>query len=76
MFRELTRMKQKLSREESISILQQQPRGVLSLLGDNGYPYGMPMNHWYCEEDGKLYFHSGKRGHRVDALQKENKASK
>ena len=31
-------------------------RGVLSVLDDNGYPYGIPMNHWYNEEDGKLYF--------------------
>ena len=28
--------------------------------GDN-YPYGMPINHYYCEKDGKLYFHGGKR---------------
>ena len=37
---------------------------VLSVLGDDGYPYGMPMNHWYCEAEGKLYFHSGMKGHR------------
>ena len=73
MFRELTRMKQKLSREESISILQQQPRGVLSLLGDNGYPYGMPLNHYY--EDGYLYFHGGRSGHKIEALKKDCRAS-
>ena len=33
------------------------------------------MNHWYNEADGKLYFHCGKTGHRLDALQKENKVS-
>ena len=75
MFRELTRMKQKLSREESISILQQQPRGVLSLLGDNGYPYGVPIDHWYNDSDGKIYFHSGKEGHKVDAIRSCDKAS-
>ena len=75
MFRELTRIKQKLSREESISILQQQPRGVLSLLGDNGYPYGVPIDHWYNDSDGKIYFHSGKEGHKVDAIRSCDKAS-
>ena len=75
MFRELTRIKQKLSREESTSILQQQPRGVLSLLGDNGYPYGVPIDHWYNEADGKIYFHSGREGHKVDAIHRCNKAS-
>ena len=75
MFRNVSRVKQQLSETECIEILKREPRGVLSVLGDNGYPYGMPMNHWYCEEDGKLYFHSGKSGHRVDALQKNDKVS-
>ena len=75
MFRELTRQKQQLSPEESIEILKQEPRGVLSVNGDDGYPYGMPMDHWYCEEDGCLYFHSGKKGHRTDAMRRCSKAS-
>ena len=75
MFRNVSRVKQQLSETECIEILKREPRGVLSVLGDDGYPYGMPMNHWYCEEDGKLYFHSGKSGHRVDALQKNDKVS-
>lgn len=75
MFRELNRIKQKLSPEESITILKQEPRGVLSLIGDGGYPYGMPMNHWYNETDGCLYFHSGKKGHKTDAMSRCGKAS-
>lgn len=75
MFRELTRKKQKLSMEECIHILKSEKRGVLSVNGDNGFPYGMPMNHWYNEEDGKIYFHCGKLGHRLDALKKDSKAS-
>ena len=75
MFREMMRKKQQISREECIEVLKSQPRGVLSVLGDEGYPYGMPMNHWYCEADGKLYFHSGMKGHRTDAMQTCDKAS-
>ena len=75
MFREVTRFKQALSNEECTSILKAQLRGVLSVLGDDGYPYGMPLNHYYNEEDGKLYFHSGKSGHKVDAILREPKAS-
>ena len=75
MFRELTRIKQRLSPEETINILKTEPRGVLSVNGDDGYPYGMPMDHWYCEEDGCLYFHSGKKGHRTDAMNRCSKAS-
>ena len=75
MFRAMLRSKQQLPRETCIEILRQEPRGVLSVQGDDGYPYGMPMNHYYCEEDGKLYFHSGKKGHKVDAILRNGKVS-
>lgn len=75
MFRELLRKKKKLSNEECIRILKTEKRGVLSVNGDNGYPYGTPMNHFYNDEDGKIYFHSGKIGHRTDALKRNNKVS-
>ena len=37
MFREMRRFKQQISEAECLKILQEQPRGVLSLLGDGGY---------------------------------------
>ena len=75
MFRNVARSKQKLSEEECIGILRQEKRGILSVKGDNGYPYGMPMNHFYNPEDGRLYFHCGKDGHRTDSLRKDDRAS-
>lgn len=75
MFRELQRKNKQISMEECIELLKKETRGVLSVLGDGNYPYGMPMNHWYNEEDGKIYFHCGKSGHRLDALRKCNKVS-
>ena len=75
MFRNIVRVKQALPEEECIAILKNELRGVLSVIGDNGYPYGMPLNHFYNEEDGKLYFHSGKKGHKIDAIAKDPKAS-
>ena len=75
MFREMIRKKQQLSQEECICILKTELRGVLSVLGDDDYPYGMPLNHYYCEEDGKLYFHGGKKGHKIDAMKRHEKAS-
>lgn len=75
MFRPLTRVKQQLPKEDCIHLLKTQPRGILSVLGDNGYPYGLPMDHWYNEEDGCIYFHSGSRGHKIDALRACSKAS-
>jgi len=75
MFREVARRKQQLSAEECAEILKKELRGVLSVLGDEGYPYGIPLNHWYCEEEGVLYFHSGKKGHKIDAMRAYDKAS-
>ena len=75
MFREMLRKKQALSLEECKEILKTETRGVLSVMGENGYPYGLPMNHFYNETDGCLYFHCGKKGHRLDALQENDKVS-
>ena len=75
MFREVSRKKQALAFEDIVTILVNERRGVLSVLGDDGYPYGVPMNYWYNEENGYIYFHSGKKGHKVDSIMKDNKAS-
>lgn len=75
MFRDLVRKKRQISNEECIEILKKEPRGVLSVIGDEGYPYGMPINFWYCEEDGHIYFHGGKTGHKIDAVRKCDKVS-
>ncbi len=75
MFRELVRKKQQLTNEECIGLLKNEMRGVLAVQGDDGYPYALPIDHWYNEEDGKLYFHSGKSGHKIDAIRRCDKAS-
>ena len=75
MFRTMLRKKQQLPETECIDILKTQLRGVLSVMGDDEYPYGMPINHYYCEQDGKLYFHGGKKGHKIDAMKRHDKAS-
>jgi len=75
MFRDMIRKNRKITNEECIEILQNEKRGVLSVLGDDDYPYGMPMNHWYDAEDGNVYFHCGNIGHRLEALRKHDKVS-
>ena len=75
MFRELLRKNKGISKQECVDILKSEKRGVLSVIGDNDYPYGMPMNHFYNENDGKIYFHCGKIGHRLDSIKKCEKVS-
>ena len=73
MFRKMRRYKQELSTKECIDMLINEPRGVLALLGDNNYPYAIPMSHAYAQ--GKIYFHGAKEGHKNDAVKKYSKAS-
>ncbi len=72
-FREMRRKRQQLSQEESIDILKHATAGTLALLGDNDYPYAVPIS--YVFHEGKLYFHSALAGHKVDAIRKCDKAS-
>lgn len=73
MFRKMRRHKQELSAEECNDILTVEPRGVLALLGDDDYPYAIPMSHVYV--DGKIYFHGALKGHKVDAVRNYSKCS-
>lgn len=71
-FRPMRRSRQALESEECIRILERAYRGFLSVIGDGGYPYCIPINFVY--EDGRLYFHSAKEGHKLDAVHACDKA--
>ncbi len=71
-FRPMRRFKQQLPDEESLCILKDAYRGFLSVIGDGGYPYTIPIN--FLFEDGRLFFHSAKEGHKLDAIKNCNKA--
>ena len=73
MFREMRRIKQKLTDAECAEILARKTSGVLAVSGDDGYPYAVPLS--YVFADGKIYFHCAKTGHKLDALQRSDKAS-
>ena len=73
MFREMRRKNQALSREETEAVLRRGTSGVLAVAGDNGYPYAVPLSYVY--EEGKLYFHCARAGHKLDAVRREPKAS-
>ncbi|MBR2069303.1 MAG: pyridoxamine 5'-phosphate oxidase family protein [Candidatus Gastranaerophilales bacterium] len=75
MFRPLRRIKQQLTQEECISVLKNEVRGVLSVLGDNDYPYGLPINYWYSEDENKIYFHGSREGHKIDSIKNCDKVS-
>ena len=73
MFREMRRKRQLLPQEQALEILENGTSGVLALSGDGGYPYAVPMSYVY--NDGKIYFHCAKAGHKIDAIRSCDKAS-
>ena len=73
MFREMRRIKQALNHQEIVEILERNTNGILSCLGDDDYPYGVPMSYTY--EKGRVYFHSASKGHKIDAILKHPKVS-
>lgn len=68
MFREMRRYKQAVTVETCAEILKTEKRGVLSVIGDGGYPYAVPLDFYYEEEEQMIYFHCAKVGHKIDAI--------
>ena len=73
MFREMRRGKQLLSMEDTAAVMDRCTNGVLACLGDEDYPYAVPLSYVYFND--KIYFHSAKVGHKIDAITKNPKVS-
>lgn len=73
MFRPMRRIRQQLSPQEANEVLSRGKTGVLGLIGDEGYPYTVPVNYVY--QDGKIYLHGAGSGHKFDAASRCDKAS-
>lgn len=73
MFRKMRRFKQLLTEEETREIISSNNTGILGVIGDEGYPYTVPVNHVLSGDT--IYFHSAKAGHKVDAINNNPKAS-
>lgn len=73
MFREMRRGKQLLSMEDTVAVMERCTNGVLACLGDENYPYAVPLSYVYFKD--KIYFHSAKAGHKIDAIAKKPKVS-
>ena len=71
MFRDMRRSKQLLSMEDTVAVMDRCTNGVLACIGDEDYPYAVPLSYVYF--NGKIYFHSAKTGHKIDAILKNPK---
>lgn len=73
MFRKMRRIKQLMPEAETISVFNRTSCGTLAVMGDDGYPYAVPLSFVYQEK--KLYFHCAPQGHKLDAIRANGKAS-
>lgn len=75
MFKNMRRAKQKLSSEECSAILERGSFGVLAVCGSEGYPYSVPLSYAYLPERNSIIFHCSHKGHKVDILRENPRAS-
>ncbi len=73
MFRAMKRGRQSLPGHEIIAVMERCTSGVMACLGDEGYPYAVPLSYVYF--NGKIYFHSAQTGHKIEAIMKHPRVS-
>ena len=73
MFREIRLKDRVVNDEKAIEILTKGSYGVLSTIGADGYPYGVPLNYTYF--DNCICFHCAKEGHKLENINFNNKVS-
>lgn len=78
-FRKMRRYAQELDHEACLEMIGRATSGVLSVIGEGGYPYGIPMSFAYvdggdADDIGRFYFHCATTGHKIDALRACDKA--
>ncbi len=71
--RDMRRKKQALEDDEARAVLEGAGEGVLSLIDDEGLPYGVPVN--YVLVGDTLYAHSALEGRKIDAVRANPRAS-
>ena len=72
MFREMARKEKQMTEEEILKVVRSQNYGVLSVHGDDGFPYGVPVN--YVFHDGRFYVHGPvASSHRMDSIEKDDR---
>jgi nitroimidazol reductase NimA-like FMN-containing flavoprotein (pyridoxamine 5'-phosphate oxidase superfamily) len=60
---EVRRQDRQLSEQEAWEVLKKGQWGVLSTVGEDGLPYGVPLS--YALRDGKIYFHCAVAGRKL-----------
>jgi nitroimidazol reductase NimA-like FMN-containing flavoprotein (pyridoxamine 5'-phosphate oxidase superfamily) len=71
--RPVRRTDREISAQEATDLLERGEYGILSTVGPDAQPYGVPLS--YAYRDGCIYFHCALSGHKLDNLQGNPKVS-
>lgn len=73
MFKKIKKANQAMSIERAKELLVKSEFGILGTVGENGYPYTVPLN--YVVINDSIYFHCSGSGHKLDNINFNNKVS-
>jgi len=71
--KEMRRKDREIDRCESLEILTKGEYGIISTIGVDNYPYGLPLSYTYFNDS--IYFHCAKEGHKLDNINHNEKVS-
>ena len=71
--RKIRKKDRQIGTGEAINLLIKCEYGVLSTIGNDGQPYGVPLN--YAYKDNCIYFHCARVGHKIDNIENNPKVS-
>lgn len=71
--RKMRKKNREIEIKEAITLLSKGDYGILSTIGKNGQPYGVPLNYVY--KDNSLYFHCARTGHKLENIENNPKVS-
>jgi len=73
MFKKMRRDEKQLADEKAFKILKNNEYGILTTVGPNRYPYGVPINYVVMNE--KIYLHCAQEGHKVENIKHNKRVS-
>ena len=71
--RKMRKKNREIEIKEAITLLSKGDYGILSTVGKNGQPFGVPLNYVY--KDNSLYFHCARTGHKLENIENNPKVS-
>lgn len=73
MFREMRKKEREVLGGNIDEVLEKGEYGTLSTMGEDGYPYAVPLSYVYYKDD--IYFHCASAGYKLDNIGRNSKVS-